>query len=127
MTTELPGVSFRSGRVSPLVMSEADTGAPTTIVVMGVWGSGKSAVADGLVERLGWEFAEGDDFHPPANVAKMRSGQPLDDDDRWPWLSRLANWIGEREQAGGSRGVTRPAPKRSHPGPPPAGAPPGWV
>ena len=55
---------------------------------MGVSGSGKSTVAAGLVQRLGWEFAEGDDFHPPANVEKMRAGHPLDDDDRWPWLRR---------------------------------------
>ncbi len=63
---------------------------PTSIVVMGVSGSGKSTVAAGLVERLGWEFAEGDDFHPPANVEKMRSGTPLGDEDRWPWLRDLA-------------------------------------
>ena len=61
---------------------------------MGVSGSGKSTVAATLVDRLGWEFAEGDDFHPPANVEKMRAGQPLDDDDRWPWLRSVAAWIG---------------------------------
>jgi gluconokinase len=86
----------------------------TSIVVMGVSGSGKSTVAEGLVERLGWEFAEGDDFHPPANVAKMRSGQPLDDDDRWPWLRLLADWIGERERSGRSVVVTCSALKRSY-------------
>ena len=86
----------------------------TTVVVMGVSGSGKSTVAEGLVERLGWEFAEGDDFHPPANVAKMSSGQPLDDGDRWPWLRLLADWIGERERAGRSVVVTCSALKRSY-------------
>jgi gluconokinase len=88
--------------------------APTCIVVMGVSGSGKSTVAAGLVERLGWEFAEGDDFHPPANVDKMRSGTPLDDEDRWPWLRTLAAWIGEHEQAGTSAVVTCSALKRAY-------------
>jgi gluconokinase len=86
----------------------------TTIVVMGVSGSGKSTVAAGLVARLGWAFAEGDDFHPSANVEKMRAGHPLDDDDRWPWLRTLAAWIGEHEQAGRSVVVTCSALKRSY-------------
>ncbi len=88
--------------------------ATTSIVVMGVSGSGKSTVAAGLVDRLGWEFAEGDDFHPPANVEKMRSGRPLDDDDRWPWLRILAAWIGEHEQEGTPVVVTCSALKRSY-------------
>jgi gluconokinase len=88
--------------------------ATTTIVVMGVSGSGKSTVADGLVKRLGWEFAEGDDFHPRANVEKMAAGHPLDDEDRWPWLRTLAAWIGEHEQAGRSVVVTCSALKRSY-------------
>jgi gluconokinase len=95
-------------------MSEDGTGTTTTIVVMGVSGSGKSTVAAGLVDRLGWEFAEGDDFHPPANVEKMRSGRPLDDDDRRPWLRALAGWIGEHEKAGKSVVVTCSALKRSY-------------
>jgi len=81
---------------------------------MGVSGSGKSTVADGLVQRLGWEFAEGDEFHPPENVAKMSAGQPLDDEDRWPWLRRLADWIGEHERTGDSVVVTCSALKRSY-------------
>jgi gluconokinase len=85
-----------------------------TVVVMGVSGSGKSTVAAGLVDRLGWEFAEGDDFHPPENVEKMRAGHPLDDDDRWPWLRRLGAWIGEHEQTGRSVVVTCSALKRSY-------------
>jgi gluconokinase len=81
---------------------------------MGVSGSGKSTVALKLVERLGWDFAEGDDFHPPENVAKMHSGHPLDDDDRWPWLRLLAAWIGDHEQRGESAVVTCSALKRNY-------------
>jgi gluconokinase len=87
---------------------------PLAIVVMGVSGSGKSTVAAQLVERLGWEFAEGDDFHPEANVAKMQAGIPLEDEDRWPWLRTLADWIGDQERAGRSVVVTCSALKRSY-------------
>jgi carbohydrate kinase (thermoresistant glucokinase family) len=59
------------------------------LVVMGVSGCGKTEVGRALGEALGWPFLDGDDFHPPANVEKMRSGTPLTDDDRWPWLDRL--------------------------------------
>jgi gluconokinase len=95
-------------------VDEDKRGGTTTVVVMGVSGSGKSTVAAGLVDRLGCAFAEGDDFHPPANVAKMRAGMPLDDDDRWPWLRTLAAWIGEHEQAGRNAVVTCSALKRSY-------------
>ena len=95
-------------------MSAPSSASTTTIVVMGVSGSGKSTVAATLVDRLGWEFAEGDDFHPPANVEKMRAGKPLDDDDRWPWLRRLADWIGEHERAGRNVVVTCSALKRAY-------------
>jgi carbohydrate kinase (thermoresistant glucokinase family) len=60
------------------------------IVIMGVSGAGKTTVGRLLAERLGFVFLEGDQFHPQANVAKMRRGEPLDDADRWPWLDRLA-------------------------------------
>jgi gluconokinase len=95
-------------------MAPAHPPGTVTVVVMGVSGSGKSTVAAGLVQRLGWQFAEGDDFHPRANVAKVAAGHPLDDDDRWPWLRTLAGWIGEREQAGRSAVVTCSALKRSY-------------
>jgi gluconokinase len=81
---------------------------------MGVSGAGKSTVAAELVRRLGWPFAEGDDFHPPENVAKMHAGVPLTDEDRWPWLHRLADWIGEHEAAGQSVIVTCSALKRAY-------------
>jgi gluconokinase len=62
----------------------------TIAVVMGVSGSGKTTVARGVAERLGWRLVEGDAFHPPGNVAKMQAGTPLTDDDRWPWLRAIA-------------------------------------
>jgi carbohydrate kinase (thermoresistant glucokinase family) len=67
------------------------------LVFMGVSGSGKSTIARAAQERLGWEFAEGDDFHPPENVAKMAEGTPLTDADRWGWLESLAVWTAERD------------------------------
>lgn len=60
------------------------------LVVMGVSGSGKSTVGAALAKALGWPFLDADDFHPPANVAKMAAGTPLTDADRAPWLDRLA-------------------------------------
>lgn len=62
----------------------------TIVVVMGVSGSGKTTIASLLAERLGWAFQDGDDLHPPGNVAKMKSGTPLTDDDRLPWLQAIA-------------------------------------
>lgn len=59
------------------------------VVLMGVSGTGKSSVAAGLRDRLGWDFVEGDDLHPRENVAKMESGVPLTDEDRAPWLDRV--------------------------------------
>jgi len=61
------------------------------VLVMGVTGSGKTTVGQALADALGWQFHDGDDFHPEANVAKMAAGQPLTDDDRWPWLDRIAD------------------------------------
>ena len=71
------------------------------IVVMGVSGSGKSTVGAALAQRLRVPFADADDFHPPANIAKMTAGQPLDDDDRYPWLEAIGQWLAERCASGG--------------------------
>ena len=70
------------------------------LVFMGVSGSGKSTVAQAVRDRLGWEMAEGDDFHPPENVRKMSEGTPLTDADRWGWLESLADWTAERDARG---------------------------
>jgi len=69
-------------------------------VLMGVSGSGKTSIGAALAERLGWPFLDGDDFHPPQNVAKMQSGTPLADEDRWPWLDRLNAELRVREARG---------------------------
>ncbi|BBY42280.1 gluconokinase [Mycolicibacterium celeriflavum] len=71
------------------------------IVVMGVSGSGKSTVGAALAQRLRVPFADADDFHPPANVAKMTAGEPLNDDDRYPWLEAIGEWLAERCATGG--------------------------
>jgi gluconokinase len=63
--------------------------ATRALVLMGVSGSGKTTIGQGLADALGWRFVDADDLHPPANVAKMRAGTPLDDADREPWLERL--------------------------------------
>ncbi len=87
---------------------------PTTVVVMGVTGVGKSELAHALAESTGATMAEGDDFHPEANLKKMSSGDALDDEDRWPWLQAIADWIGVQERAGNSSVVTCSALKGSY-------------
>lgn len=86
--------------------------APAFVIVMGVSGSGKSTVAQGLAKILGWEYAEGDDFHPKANVVKMASGRPLTDADRWPWLRAIGAWIDRRRAAETSAVITCSALRR---------------
>lgn len=84
------------------------------LVVMGVSGCGKTTVAALLAGRLGWPFAEGDDLHPAANVAKMHAGHPLDDADRWPWLAKIAEWVDERLDTGSGGVITCSALKRKY-------------
>jgi gluconokinase len=71
---------------------------------MGVSGSGKSTVGEALATQLGWRYEDGDAFHPESNVAKMRAGHPLTDEDRWPWLRAIADEI-DRAVAAGERVV----------------------
>lgn len=66
---------------------------PAPIVVMGVSGSGKSTVGTALAQRLRVPFVDADTLHPPANVAKMAAGEPLDDGDRYPWLEKVGHWL----------------------------------
>ena len=77
---------------------------PCALVVMGVSGSGKSTIAQKLAERLGWRYEDGDKFHPASNVAKMRAGHPLTDEDRRPWLQAIAGEI-DRVCKAGERAV----------------------
>ena len=72
------------------------------IIVMGVSGAGKTTVGRALADGIGATFLDADDFHPPANVAKMRAGRPLDDADRAPWLARLHDALADRAARGES-------------------------
>lgn len=84
------------------------------LVVMGVSGSGKTTVGRLLAERLGWVFADADDFHTRANVAKMHAGHPLTDADREPWLRSLTAWIAEYDAEGASTVLACSALKRAY-------------
>ncbi|HEX2654929.1 MAG TPA: gluconokinase [Xanthobacteraceae bacterium] len=84
------------------------------LVVMGVSGAGKSTIGSKLAAELGWQFQDGDWFHPPANVEKMRTGTPLADEDRWPWLRAIAAWIDNRIKSGGHGVVACSALKRRY-------------
>ena len=87
---------------------------PAVLVLMGVSGCGKTTVGELLAERLHWPYEEGDALHPPANVAKMAAGHPLDDADRAPWLAKVADWVDARLDAGESGVITCSALKRSY-------------
>jgi carbohydrate kinase (thermoresistant glucokinase family) len=84
------------------------------VVVAGVSGSGKSTVGTLLAERLGWIFADGDGFHPAANVARMRAGLPLTDADREPWLDAITAWMDQQIAAGRSAVIACSALRRAY-------------
>jgi gluconokinase len=87
---------------------------PTVAVIMGVSGSGKTTVGKALARKLGWAFQEGDDLHPAANIAKMKSGIPLTDDDRAPWLTKIEAWISGELRQGRSGVIACSALKRAY-------------
>jgi carbohydrate kinase (thermoresistant glucokinase family) len=84
------------------------------IVLMGVSSSGKSTTGRRLAQLLSWPFRDADSFHPPANIAKMSRGIPLEDSDRWPWLDAIAAWIDAQLEQGQSGVVSCSALKRSY-------------
>ncbi len=86
----------------------------TIAIVMGVSGCGKSTIAAGLARQDGWSLLEGDAFHPAANVAKMKAGIPLTDEDRWPWLRAIAARTDELRAVGTSAAVACSALKRAY-------------
>lgn len=92
----------------------AKTAQQPVLVIMGVSGSGKSTVAGVVAGRLGWDLAEGDDLHPERNVTKMQAGEPLTDEDRWPWLETIADWIRQHTQSGTPGVITCSALKRRY-------------
>ena len=86
------------------------------VIVAGVSGSGKTTVGALLAQRLGWPFADGDEFHSPASVARMRAGQPLSDADREPWLDAIGAWMDGHIAAGRSAVVACSALRRAYRG-----------
>ena len=93
-------------------MTEKAAQKNPVLVVMGVSGSGKSTVGGMIAGAMGWDLQEGDDLHPQANIEKMATGHPLNDDDRWPWLDKIAQWITQHTDAGQPGIVTCSALKR---------------
>ena len=94
--------------------SVARPGQRDCVVVMGPSGVGKTTIAELLSRRLGWSFAEADEFHPQANIDKMTAGLPLTDEDRAPWLALIRDWISAEAKAGRCSVVTCSALKRRY-------------
>lgn len=84
----------------PAQPSPGEPTPPRHLVVMGVSGSGKSTLAAALAADLGLPMAEADEFHPPENIAKMAAQTPLTDEDRWPWLESLRDWMSTQAATG---------------------------
>jgi gluconokinase len=94
--------------------SETAAGQPQVIVIMGVTGSGKTTIGHALAAELGWLFLDGDDYHPPENIARMAAGIPLTDSDREPWLKSLNHMLREQSLSGSSLVLACSALKRDY-------------
>ena len=104
----------RLDAAAPVGQSGRMTAPVQHLVIMGVAGSGKTTLATLLTERLGWPYAEADEFHPAANIEKMSTGTPLTDQDRWPWLEAIRDWLTAQTRVGISSVVTCSALKGSY-------------
>jgi gluconokinase len=96
------------------MQADPPAGDPSVLVVMGVSGCGKSTIASMLAHRLHWIYEDGDWFHPKSNVEKMHAGEPLTDEDRWPWLHAIAAWIDATRRVGNHGVIACSALKRAY-------------
>jgi gluconokinase len=94
--------------------ADPPAGGPFVAVVMGVSGSGKSTIASMLAHRLHWIYEDADWFHPKSNIEKMHAGEPLTDEDRWPWLHAIAAWIDATRHIGNHGVIACSALKRAY-------------
>jgi gluconokinase len=108
-------MSIAPSNVEPdIAAGEHAPAMPSVLVVMGVSGCGKSTIGTQIAIQLHWEFEDGDWFHPASNIEKMHSGHPLTDDDRWPWLNAIADFVDATRRAGNHAVIACSALKRSY-------------
>jgi gluconokinase len=108
-------MSIAPSNVEPdIAAGERAPAMPSVLVVMGVSGCGKSTIGTQIAIQLHWEFEDGDWFHPASNIEKMHSGHPLTDDDRWPWLNAIADFVDATRRAGNHAVIACSALKRSY-------------
>lgn len=106
-------IEFDEGR-DPVATRAWELRPPCLLIIMGVAGSGKTTIGERIARELGWSFADADDFHPPANVAKMSAGEPLSDEDRDPWLAAIHDHLATSLARGENAVVTCSALKQRY-------------